>query len=186
MKRVIYLVIDQLAGHWEESVKIEGTDLPPANVKGYHERGLIPNFSYLIDNGLWVKRPWNKAECQTPCGMRYLATGSYIEEKACFIIVADHGYHLGCSEAAEAGIMTNNRCHGHGKPYDCEVWDFENNHSTGIYSGGPRRITFILSGGGLDKKYRGKTIEEAEIIDVIPTIAQLLDVPYKCQGKSIL
>ena len=45
MKRVFYLIIDQLAGHWEESVKIEGTDLPPANVKGYHEKGLIPNFS---------------------------------------------------------------------------------------------------------------------------------------------
>jgi hypothetical protein len=332
MKRVVYLVIDQLAGHWEESVKIEGTDLPPANVKGYHELGLIPNFSHLIDNGLWVKRPWNKGLCQTPCGMRYLATGSYLDEKACydgsykrpwyiesekhmgffefakrhygekltagifscspwlskghfyvpefmhamvsgyadevmlrqcalpwmaridnpeipltwnlvhiyfpvmdgighsgapsygppdsdprsskhsyllfldglvgeiteylnktgiwdetcFVIAADHGYHLGCSEAAESGVTTNNQCHGHAKPYDCEVWDFEKNQSTGVYSGGPRRTTFILSGGALDEQYRGKTIEEAEIIDVIPTIADLLDVPYECQGKSVL
>jgi hypothetical protein len=332
VRRIVYLIIDQLAGHWEESVKIEGTDLPPANIKGYHELGLISNFSYLIDNGLWVKRPWNREECQTPCGMRYLAAGSYFNKDACydgsyqkqwyiecekemgflefakrhygkkmtvgvfscspwlsrgyyyvpefmhglvsgyadeamlrelvlpwmnrldnpevpltwnlvqiyfpvmdgvghsgvpsyckpdsnprsskhsyllfldnlvgeltaylkkenlwdetcFIIAADHGYHLGCSVAAEAGIGTNNRCHGHGKPYDCEVWDFENNRSTGIYSGGPRRITFILSGGGLNEQYRGKTIEEAEIIDVIPTIAELLDVPYRCRGKSIL
>ena len=31
MKRIIYLVIDQLAGHWEESVIIEGTDLGPVH-----------------------------------------------------------------------------------------------------------------------------------------------------------
>jgi len=43
-----------------------------------------------------------------------------------------------------------------------------------------------LSGGALEEKYRGKTIEEAEIIDVIPTIVQLLDIPYECEGKSIL
>ncbi|RKY84034.1 hypothetical protein DRQ11_12135, partial [candidate division KSB1 bacterium] len=55
MKYVVYLVIDQLAGHWAGSVRVDGTDFPPANVKGYHEKGLIPNFSYLIDNGLWVK-----------------------------------------------------------------------------------------------------------------------------------
>ena len=77
MKRVVYLVIDQLAGHWEESVTIEGTDLPPANVEGYHEIGLIPHFSHLIENGLWVKRPWNKERCKTVAGLKYLATGSY-------------------------------------------------------------------------------------------------------------
>ena len=327
MKRVFYLIIDQLAGHWAEGVKIEGTDLPPVNIKGYHELGLIPNFSHLISNGLWVKRPWNNGGCDTTHGMRYLATGSYWEEsyfepehrRPCYwekgkqagffqaakqhygdkltvavfgtipwtadflipgayavclpdsrseyldevmlrehtlpwlkdtpkwnltllyfpmmdwigdsgcpsyaqsdsnpqfskhsyilfldklvgeiteflekghlweetylIITTDHGYHLGCSVAAEKGVKTNNQCCGHGTPYDCEVWDFENNQSTGIYSGGPRRVTFILSGGGLDEKYRGQTIEEAEIIDVIPTIAQLLDVPYECEGKSIL
>ena len=62
MKRVFYLIIDQLAGHWEESIKIEGTNLPPVNVKGYHEMGLIPNLSYLIENGLWVRRPWNRGD----------------------------------------------------------------------------------------------------------------------------
>jgi len=330
MKRVIYLIIDQLAGHWEQSVRIEGTDLPPANVKGYHEKGLIPNFSYLIDNGLWVKRPWNRGQCQTPCGMKYLATGSYIEEKACYdgsykrpwyiesekqiglfefvkryygakitagvfscspwlskgyfyvpefvhsllsgyadevmlrqlvfpwlerlerpdvpltwnlvhiyfpvmdsishcpsyqeglseprsskhaymlfldslvgeitqflkakslweevyiVIASDHGYHLGCSVAAKMGVKSSNWCCDHPEPWDCEVWDFEKRKSTGIPSNGPRRVTFILSGGALDEKYRGKTVEQAEIIDVIPTIAELLDVPYNCQGKSIL
>ncbi|RLC70025.1 MAG: hypothetical protein DRI26_07945 [Chloroflexi bacterium] len=333
MKYVIYLVIDQLAGHWEDSVKIEGTDLPPANVKGYHEKGLIPNFSYLIDNGLWVKRPWNRGRCQTSCAMKYLATGFYSKEEFCYagskkkswfllaekemgffefamrfhldnltvvttgpifsrgyfyvpelmqrvppeyralpphqgdeavlrrlafpwmewmqglgtkwnlmhiylygmdeinrcpsyqeenskpesskhayllfldglvgemihflknkglwdktyiVITSDHGYHLGCSVGAEMGVKTNNWCCDHGEPWDCEVWDFKNNKSTGIYSGGPRRVTFILSGGALEEKYIGKTIEEAEIIDVIPTIAELLDVPYECEGKSIL
>lgn len=342
MKRVFYLVIDQLAGHWEESVKIEGTDLPPANVKGYHEMGLIPNFSYLIENGLWVKRPWNRGICITSAAMMYLATGRYAPplykssekywtekwgrrltpyiksfltptlregeyireglfeyaglrgfkcasftcwlrrgefytpsgemywpytdsifntpsdiylwrnfvkpylinnpdfnlihvyfpmndlvtfcpsyqsvnphplsskhsymlfldkligeivdflqaenmwDDTYFIIASDHGYHLGCTVAHEMGVETNNWCCDHQPPWDCEVWDFKNNRSTGIASCGPRRITFILSGGGLEEKYRGKFIDEAEIIDVIPTIAQILDIPYKCEGKSIL
>ncbi len=150
MKRLVYLIIDQLAGHWEEVVRIEGTDLPPTNVKGYHERSLIPNFSHLIDSGRW--------------------------EEVYIVIASDHGYHLGYSVAAGMGVKTNN--------WSCGI--FRGSKSTGGYSGGPRRITFILSGGTLDKKYRGKTIEEAEIIDVIPTIAELLEVPYKCRGKSIL
>jgi len=331
MKRVFYLIIDQLAGHWEESVKIEGTSLPPVNVKGYHEMGLIPNLSYLIENGLWVRRPWNRGDCNTRSGMRYLATGryapplygkdywdsrnaytsedlegffeyakmylggefrclvfsswfqrgyfytpdmivnpyserridlgntllwpdlklwrnfirpylddfpdfnlvhvyfptfdfvcgcpSYLKEnfhplsskhaymlfldeligeiigylqakklwdETYFVIASDHGYHLGCTVAKQMGAKTNNWCCGHQPPWDCEVWDFQNDRSTGIYSGGPRRITFILSGGGLEEEYRGKFIEEAEIIDVIPTIAHILDIPYKCEGRSIL
>ena len=332
MKRLVYLIIDQLAGHWAEGVKIEGTDLPPANVKGYHELGLIPSFSHLIENGLWVKRPWNRAECKTPNGMRYLATGSYNDPDACYdltykkpwyvecekdmgffefakihggaevtagifscspwlskgyfyvpefmhamisgyadevmlrdfalawmkkidhpqvpltwnlthiyfpvmdgvghsgcpsymasaadprsskhsyllyldqlvgelteylqttgiweetylVIAADHGYHLGCSVAAEDGVTTDNQCHGHRAPFDCEVWDFGRNESTEIYAGGPRRVTFIVSGGALEAKYTGKSVEEAEIIDVIPTISELLGIPYECQGKSIL
>ena len=320
MKRVLYLIVDQLAGHWEESVKIEETNYPPVNVKGYHELGLIPNFSYLIKNGLWVRRPWNRGKCDTSHGMKYLATGSYSDE-GCYkqgkpwylkvkegffefakryykekieigvfsnspwlargyfytpvsmhglvsghysdetilkdhafpwmeevvpnwnlvhiyfpnmdsisncpsygkdsdpysskhsymlfldkligdiirflkerdlwdetylVLASDHGYHLGCSVAAGMGVKTNNWCCDHPPPWDCEVWDFEKGKSTGIYSGGPRRITFILSGGALDKIYRGETIEEAEIIDVVPTIAQLLGIPYKCEGNSIL
>ena len=37
----------------------------------------------------------------------------------------------------------------------------------------------------IEEKYRGKVIEEAEIIDVIPTIADILKVPYECQGRSL-
>lgn len=319
--RVLYLVIDQLAGHWEEHVKLEGSDFPPVNVKGYHEKGLIPNFSYLIENGLWVKRPWNRGRCDTPHGMKYLATGSYSEkgcytpnkpwfleaeketaffeyvkkyyrekinvgvfscspwlikgyfytpdsihglvsgysdeimlkelvfpwmedtvpewnlvhvylpgmdsisncpsyggecsdprsskhsymlfldrligeiikflkdkgfwEETYFIIASDHGYHLGCSVARKKGVKTNNWCCDHPPPWDCEVWNFEEDRPTGIYSGGPRRTTIIVSGGALEEKYRGKVIEEAEIIDVIPTIADILKVPYECQGRSL-
>ncbi|MCK5380373.1 MAG: hypothetical protein KAJ81_02815, partial [Candidatus Latescibacteria bacterium] len=84
MNRVFYLIVDQLAGHWEESVKIEGTDLPPANVKGYHEQGLIPHFSDLIESGLWVKRPWNRERCRTVAALKYLATGSYSREETIY------------------------------------------------------------------------------------------------------
>lgn len=331
MPKVFYLIVDQLAGHWVDDVRIEGTDLPPVNVKGYHEKGLIPNISYLIRNGLWVKRAWNRGICDTRHGIRYLATGRYarplyhreywsrreeyadedlegffeyaknyygneiksavfsgwyqrgyfytpdvlvnpawrtshvvisgvfewsdvliwrnfvqpylntnpdfnlvhvyfptfdhinqcpsygaeslyasskhaymlfldsligeminlfhakgIWDDLYFIIASDHGYHLGCSVARSMGVKTNNWCSDHGEPFDCEVWDFKEDRSTGIYSGGPRRITFIVSGGGLGEEYRGKCIEEAEIIDVIPTIADILNVPYKCEGRSIL
>jgi len=102
------------------------------------------------------------------------------------IITSDHGAHLGCSWLAKKGIRTNNWWEGHSKPWDCEVWDFKRNKSTGVYAGGPRRITFILSGGALEEEHRGKYIEEAQIIDVAPTIAHLFGVPFKCQGKSIL
>jgi len=330
-KRVIFLVIDQLPGHWAEGVYVDPEKkIPPVNVKGYHERGLIPNFSYLIENGLWVLRAWNRGICVTRGGMRYLAVGSYArllynkeywkhsedyseEEKMGFfeyakdyykgelkcatiggwyergyfyvpdtivsphctkipihntvewsdlilwrdfvkpymdynpdfnlmfvyfptfdvlnlcpsylegegtnpftskhlymlfldsiigemieylkarklwdetyiIIASDHGYHLGCNVAREEGARTINLCCGHGEPFDCYVWDFKEDRPTGVYSGGTRRITFIVSGGGLEEYYRGKIVREAEIIDVVPTIADILEVPYKCEGKSI-
>jgi hypothetical protein len=330
MKRIFCLIIDQLNGHWEESVKIEGTNCPPVNVAGYHQLGLIPNFSYLINNGLWIKRPWNKKSCDTIHGMKYIATGSYLEDKyfephnirpcyyydskekyisfpvavnkyyiknnkkfvggifghapwtddfifddcyatyrswgwnsgddvtlrcnvfpwlkntcdwnlavvyfggldeigdkGCpsykspsenfksskhayikfldgligeviiflkseyfwddtyFIIISDHGAHLGCSWLAKRGIKTNNWWFNHKEPWDCDVWDFEKNKTTGIYSGGPRRTTFIISGGALEKKYQSKYIEEGQIIDIAPTIAYIFGVPFKCEGKNV-
>ena len=326
-RRIFYLIIDQLAGHWADGVKVYGK-FSPANVSDYHKLGLIPNFSYLIKNGLWVKKPWNKKICDTAHGMKYLANGCYnkgnywifnykgrgnfypegekeegffefvkrhYEEKIkvavfttdywiakgyfyvpqdmhalsgsfpdermwhefalpyiinnpdwnllhlyfptgdtiCYcpsyqdltihpalkatskhvylllldrllgevidflkarnfwdetylFLASDHGYHLGCSVAHKLGVKEKNWCCDHPDPYDCEVWDFEKNESCKAYSGGPRRTTFILSGGALEKEYRGKTLEEAEIIDIIPTISQILDIDYKCEGKSIL
>ena len=330
-KKVILLVIDQLPGHWVEGVYVdEKRKIPPVNVKGYHELGLIPNFSYLIRNGLWVLRAWNRGICFTRQGMRYLAVGSYVrplygkeywehneeysdEEKIGFfeyakeyykgelkcatiggwyergyfyvpdtivsphctkiaihntvewsdmilwrnfvrpymdynpdfnlmliyfatfdvlnlcpsfvegegtnpftskhsymlfldsiigemieylkakrlwdktymIIASDHGYHLGCNVARKIGVKSINLCCGHDEPFDCYVWDFKRDSPTDTYSGGTRRITFIVSGGGLGEYYRGKLVEEAEIIDVVPTIAEILEVPYKCEGKSV-
>jgi len=107
-------------------------------------------------------------------------------EDTCMVIASDHGYHLGCSVAASMGVKTNNWCCDHPEPWDCEVWDFEHNRSTGTSSGGSRRVTFIVSGGGLERRHRGKTVEEADITDVVPTIARLLDVPFECEGTSIL
>ncbi|RLE79501.1 MAG: hypothetical protein DRJ52_08285 [Thermoprotei archaeon] len=329
--KVILLVIDQLPGHWAEGVYVdEKKKIPPVNIKGYYERGLIPHFAELIDNGLWVLRPWNRGICFTRQGMRYLATGSYTrplydeeywrnpedysdEEKTGFfeyakeyykgelkcatiggwyergyfyvpdtivsphctkislhntvewsdlllwrnfikpymdfnpdfnlmliyfptfdvinrcpsyveksdtnpftskhsymmlldyiigeiveylkskkmwnqtyiIVASDHGYHLGCSIARKQGARSTNWCCGHDAPFDCYIWDFEKDRPTDKYSGGTRRVTFIVSGGALPEDYRGKIVREAEIIDVAPTIADILEVPYKCEGKSI-
>ena len=305
------MIIDQLAGHWCEGVLVDPNELiPPANITDYHERKLIPNFSYLIDNGVWVKRPWNRGICDTIHGMKYLSTGSYDMEvnigffeyvketlndvkvavfttlpwamrgyfyvpdymvslppyygpyyddymiwslfvkpyllrernwnivhfylaindmvsycpsyskhnphpksskhayllyldkligeiveflhnmgywkDTIFVIASDHGYHLGCNVCRDLGFRTVNWCCDHPKPYDCYVWDFKQERRTDRYSGGPRRITFILSGGALDEEFRGRVIEEAEIIDVIPTIAKLMDIEYHTKGKSIL
>jgi len=328
--RVFLLVIDQLAGHWVEGVKVY-ENFPPANVEGYHQLDLIPNFSALINEGLWIRRPWNRGVCDTPHGMKYLATGSYkrggywifnyensgmgyypepkIEDKGLFevaqrqyggrikiavfttdcwthkgyfyvptnnmhalpgsypdelmwrdfalpwleknqdwdvihmyfpvndkvsfcpsynvpplrdsfptsskhayllyldqlvgeivnylkfkqywnetymIIASDHGYHLGCSTAKKFGATSVNQCLDHPAPHDCVVWDFENNKPTNIRSDCTRRITFIVSGGALSEKNRKKVIDEAEIIDVAPTIADILGVDYECEGKSVL
>jgi len=331
-KKVILIVIDQLPGHWAEGVYVDrGRRVPPVNVKGYHELGLIPNISYLIRSGLWVVRAWNRGVCDTRHGMRYLAVGSYArplydseywrhsedyseEEKVGFfefakeyyrgelkcavfggwyergyfyvpdtivsprctkiavqntvewsdmilwrdfvrpymdfnpdfnlmfvyfptfdvlnmcpsylegeganpftskhlyiklldsvigemvdylkarglweetvlVLASDHGYHLGCDVARRMGASSANWCCGHDKPFDCVVWDFERDEPTGEYSGGPRRVTFVVSGGGLPEEYRGRVVREAEIIDVVPTIADILEVPYKCEGRSVL
>ena len=117
--------------------------------------------------------------------IQFLKTNGWWEETY-IVIASDHGYHLGCTASAAMGVKTNNWCCDHPEPWDCEVWDFEQGKSTGIASNGCKRTTSILSGPALAEEYRGKTIEEAEIIDVIPTIAEFLDVPYECQGKSTL
>jgi len=324
MPRVLLLVIDQLPGHWVEGVEVaEG--MPPVNVWGYHRKGLIPNFSYLIEEGLFAFA-WNRGHCETPHGMKYLATGRYdvepiwrprggqpyyarrsegsevvglfefakhhdpdrivaatfttdywaapgyfytaadtfalsasfpdermwreyalpylrqrrgwnlvyiyfpvmdtvsfcpsfqeprphvrsskhaymlfldsligevieflqfnkLWDETYLILASDHGYHAACSTARQVGATTPNWCCDHPAPYDCEVWDFEKGGSTGRYSGCTRRVLFLLSGGALDPSLRGRTVEEAEIIDVAPTIADIMGIPYECEGRSIL
>jgi len=114
----------------------------------------------------------------------YLKGKGYWEETY-FIIASDHAYHLGCSTARKAGATTINLCCDHPPPHDCVVWDFENDRPTSINSNCTRRITFIISGGALNERYKGKVVEDAEIIDVAPTIADILGVSYQCEGESI-
>jgi arylsulfatase A-like enzyme len=102
------------------------------------------------------------------------------------VLAADHGYHLGCSTARKVGAKIKNWCADHPGPHDCEVWDFAQDRSTGVYSGCSRRVPFIVSGGALAAPLRGKALDRAEIIDVAPTIADILGVPYTCEGSSIL
>ena len=309
LRRLFYIVIDQLAGHWADGIFVSG-DLPPANVRGYHELGLTPNISRLIEGGLWVERPWNRGGCDTRHGMKYLSTGTYdmsasvgffeyVKEKykenvrvavftttpwamrgyfyvpdyvvslpPCYgpyyddwmvwalfvrpylereenwdmihfympindivshcpsyqehnphpksskhayllhldkligeivrtlealghwsetvlVLASDHGYHLGCDVARRMGARSANWCCDHGEPWDCVVWDFERDEPTGVYSGGPRRVTFIVSGGGLPERLKGVAVKEAEIIDVIPTVAKLLGVEFRAEGRSL-
>lgn len=321
---MLLIVIDQLPGHWAEGVEVE-EGMPPVNVWGYHKLGLIPNFSYLIENGIFAFC-WNRGHCETPHGMKYLATGTYevgpvwgpkggqpyyprtpenpgpvglfefakhyapdricaacfttdywaapgyfftaadtfalsgsfpdermwrefalpylrrrlnwnlvyiyfpvmdtvsfcpsyqkpqphvraskhaymlfldsligevieflqfnkLWDEVLLVLASDHGYHAACSVAKKMGAPGPNWCCDHPSPYDCEVWDFEADRSTGKYSGGPRRTLFLVSGGALPAKWRGKVVEEAEIIDVAPTIADFLEIPFRCQGRSLL
>jgi len=307
-----------------KGVKVSG-DLPPVNVWDYARLNLTPNFRYLIEQGIFCFA-WNRGVCDTPHGMKYLATGRYDAapywtqregwpyyprtpenpgpiglfeyaqhyapgriKPACFttdhwiapgyfftagypvalsayfpdeimwrefvrpylarrrdwnliyvyfpvmdsvsfcpsyqkymphprsskhaymlfldsllgeiveflksnkfwdetylIIASDHGYHAACSTARRMGASSPNWCCDHPPPYDCEVWDFKADKSTGKYSGCPRRVLFLVTGGALSPKLRGKVLRYAEIIDVAPTIADLIDVPYECEGTSIL
>lgn len=318
--RVFYVVIDQLAGHWREGVEA-APGFPPVNVWGYHKIGRIPHFSRLIEEGMFAFT-WNRRECMTACGVKYLATGCYnvgpvqtgdyyprteanpgpmgvleaakrhypdqhmatfttaywinpgyfyvpdishgmpggfpddrmwgefarpyfkrrrdwrlahvyittmdmvslcpsytpeepsdcrktkdayvrhldqilkemIEllsedggwERTLIVIASDHGYHAGCNVAKAKGAKSANFCADHPPPYDCHVWDFEKDRATDLRSDCARRTTCIVSGGALPRELRGTVVPEAEIIDVAPTVADALDVPFPCEGKSLL
>jgi len=69
------IVIDQLPGHWAKEVKVLD-NMPPVNVWDYARLGFAKNFRFLIENGIFCFA-WNKGECDTPHGMKYLATGRY-------------------------------------------------------------------------------------------------------------
>ena len=77
LPRVFAVMIDQLAGHWVDGVKIQATGLPPPSVEPYHRLGLIPNISNCIRNGLWVRHPWNRGICSTIQVSRYVTYGVY-------------------------------------------------------------------------------------------------------------
>ena len=108
-------------------------------------------------------------------------------------IGSDHGCHVGCNVAVEDGRSRGiaeadlaNYCSNHQPPYDCHIWDFEKNRATDKRSDCCRRTTFIVTGGALPEEQYGRVVERAEIIDFAPSIADVMGVEFKADGKSIL
>lgn len=380
LPRVFAVMIDQLAGHWVDGVKIQATGFAPPSVEVYHQLGLIPNISNCIRNGLWVRHPWNRGICSTIQVCRYIVYGvyshkggehivssvksespgikaaafgnwqwdhatyyshpnyhigpenfdfnfsrytvikeelkaklphlsgkefenkypinylnpkqleyledcglsgedldlerayfveckrraeekiidpslsdhgllhqhiipwirknrdwaiiymhwvdhdnticpAYVEnpstpfddkhhhltdyvdknvgdlvqflkkegfwEETYLILFSDHGYHLNCS-APEAQKRGRDFCSNHGFPHDCFVWDYDKGKATKVRSDGCRRISMTITGGALPSNLRGEQIEEAEIIDLPATIADIYGISYSSDGMSIL
>ncbi|HDN59279.1 MAG TPA: hypothetical protein ENF20_04910 [Candidatus Marinimicrobia bacterium] len=67
-------------------------------------------------------------------------------EETYLIITSDREAHLGCSWLAKKGVRTNNWWGRHSKPWDCEVWDFKRNKSTGVYAGAPDKKILTTKG----------------------------------------
>ena len=74
--RVLFIVINQLAGHWEKSVKIEGMEFLPVNIAGYHKLSLIPKFSYLML--IFLDSISHCPSCQKINPHRYSSKHSYL------------------------------------------------------------------------------------------------------------
>lgn len=133
-----------------------------------------------IDKYLWMIR-------------RFLKEKGWWDDSYLFI-GSDHGLHIGCDDAVKSARETGvpedqlwNHAGAHASaPTECVLWDYERNRPTRIRNDCPRRHTFIISGGALPNKHRGKTIEKAEIIDFAPTIAKLMDIELPCDGKSVI
>ena len=75
-KRGLILILDMLAGHWDENVIVPITGLQPPNVIGYAKAGKLPVFAECIKKGIFVYA-WNKGICNTAHGQKYLASGTY-------------------------------------------------------------------------------------------------------------
>ncbi len=76
MKRTLLLIMDMVSGHAAEREPSPVTGLCYPNADGYMQAGLLPNFQEVRRRGVFV-RAWNRQICNTPHGMRYLASGSY-------------------------------------------------------------------------------------------------------------
>ncbi len=81
MKRVFWVVMDMLAGHWAEGVVVPQTGLCPPNVDGYINANMLPTFREIREEGIFANC-WNMSECNTPNGNTYLAYGSYQPQKS--------------------------------------------------------------------------------------------------------
>jgi arylsulfatase A-like enzyme len=107
-------------------------------------------------------------------------------DRTLIVIASDHGYHAGCTTAKAKGAKSANYCADHPTPYDCFVYDFAKDRPTEVRSDCARRTTCIISGGALAPALRGSIVEKAEIIDVAPTVADAMGVPFPCEGRSLL
>jgi len=114
-------------------------------------------------------------------------------EETYLFLASDHGCHVGCNVAVEAGRKNGvseadlpNYCSDHQAPYDCYLWDFEANSPSGTRCDCCRRITFVVSGGALSPHLRGTIVDYAEIIDFAPTVADLMGIEFAADGKSVI
>ncbi len=121
----------------------------------------------------------------------FLKENGWWDETFLFI-GSDHGCHYGCevavNEGRNRGIQEHeliNYCSDHQPPYECRQWDFGKNMPSDKTVNCAQRITFVVSGGALDKDLRNKTVPYAEIIDFAPTIAKFMGVEFSACGKSI-
>lgn len=124
--------------------------------------------------------------------MEFLKENGWWDETVLFI-GSDHGCHCGCeisvAEGRQRGIPEQelaNYCANHTPPYDCRLWDFENNVVTKKKIDCCRRTTFIVSGGALPESEKNKIIPYGEIIDFPATIAKLMDIDLPTDGKSVI
>lgn len=123
---------------------------------------------------------------------KFLQEKGWWDETYLFI-GSDHGCHYGCDVAVKEGRKRGipekdlqNYCSNHQDPYDCYVWDFKKNKASKTKSDCARRVTFMVSGGKLGKKYHGKKINYGEIIDFAPTIASMMGIKFKSDGKPLI
>jgi len=108
------------------------------------------------------------------------------------VLCSDHAYHLGCDAVSQdlkpedGPSRSPNYCWNHVPPYNCHLWDFQAKKPLEKPSECCQRITMIISGGALDKEFRGRQVETAEITDIPATIADIFSLPYRCEGSSII
>ncbi|MBU0715347.1 MAG: hypothetical protein KJ964_08330 [Verrucomicrobia bacterium] len=76
MPRALLLIMDMVSGHAADREVSPVTGLCYPNADGYMKAGLLPTFQQSRERGVFV-RAWNRQTCNTPHGMRYLASGSY-------------------------------------------------------------------------------------------------------------
>ncbi|MGQ9629405.1 MAG: hypothetical protein ACUVXI_03695 [bacterium] len=116
--RVLLLIVDQLAGHWAEGVVVPSTGYPPPNVEGYYRAGLLPRIGEFLEQGIWVRHPYNMGKCETRGGLKYLMTGSYSEGDTLIRAVREHCGGGACTAAFATTPWVTEYFHA---DYRCEL-----------------------------------------------------------------